>query len=64
MIAVLLAKIIGAFRGCAPDAETGAPCGWLMYAACGAVAGLVVLPSVAIWRMRRAERRERGVRQI
>ena len=64
MIAVLIAKIVGAIRGCVPDAETGAPCGWLMYAAYGAVAGLVLLPAVAIWRMRSGEKRERGVRQL
>lgn len=58
MIAVLVAKIVGAIRGCAPDAETGAPCSWFVYAVYGALTGLVVLPSVAIWRMRRGERNE------
>lgn len=58
MIAVLVAKIVGAIRGCIPDAETGAPCGWFMYAVYGALTGLVVVPSVAIWRMRHGERRE------
>jgi hypothetical protein len=58
MIAVLVAKIVGAIRGCTPDAETGAPCGWFMYAVYGALTGLVVVPSVAIWRMRHGERRE------
>ena len=56
MIAVLVAKIVGAVRGCSPDAETGAPCGWFFYAVCGALTGLVVVPIVAIWRMRRGER--------
>jgi MFS family permease len=59
MIAVLVAKIVGAIRGCAPEPETGAPCGWFVYAVCGALFGLVVLPAVAIWRMRVGERRER-----
>ena len=58
MIAVLVAKIVGAIRGCAPDAETGAPCGWLTYAVFGALTGLVAIPSVAIWRMRHGERSE------
>lgn len=57
MIAVLVAKIVGAIRGCSPDAETGAPCGWFVYAVYGALTGLVVVPSVAIWRMRHGERR-------
>ena len=60
MIAVLVAKIVGAIRGCAPDAETGAPCGWLLYAACGALVGLVALPTVAIWRMRAGAKRVRA----
>ncbi len=58
MIAVLVAKIVGAIRGCAPDAETGAPCGWFVFAMWGALTGLVVLPSVAIWRMRHGVRSE------
>jgi hypothetical protein len=58
MIAVLVAKIVGAIRGCVPDAETGAPCGWFIFAAWGAVSGLIILPSVAIWRMRHGKRRE------
>lgn len=57
MIAVLVAKIVGAIRGCVPDTETGAPCGWPMYWTWGARIGLVVLPTVAIWRMRRGEKR-------
>lgn len=64
MIAVLVAKIVGAIRGCVPDAETGAPCGWLAYAACGAVVGLIVVPTVAIWRMRVGEKRARRLRQL
>ena len=58
MIAVLVAKIVGAIRGCSPDAETGAPCGWFVYAVCGALTGLVAAPSVAIWRMRHGARNE------
>jgi len=58
MIAVLVAKIVGAIRGCSPDAETGAPCGWFVYAVYGALTGLVVVPTVAIWRMRQGGRRE------
>ena len=58
MIAVLVAKIVGAIRGCSPDAETGAPCGWFVYAVFGALTGLVAAPSVAIWRMRHGARSE------
>ena len=58
MIAVFVAKIAGAVRGCVPDAETGAPCDWFVYAVCGALLGLVTIPSLAIWRMRSGEARE------
>jgi hypothetical protein len=58
MIAVLLAKIVGAIRGCAADSETGAPCGWTTYWTFGAWVGLVVVPTLAIWRMRRGEKRD------
>src|SRR5205814_9435931 len=57
MIAVLVAKVVGAVRGCTPDQETGAPCGWTAYWTWGAWIGVIGLPSVALWRMRRGERR-------
>jgi len=57
MIAVLLAKVVGAIRGCVPDQETGAPCGWSTYWTWGARAGLLLLPAAVLWRMRRAEKR-------
>jgi hypothetical protein len=57
MIAVLVAKIVGALRGCTPDQETGAPCAWSTYWTWGARIGLVALPTVVIWRMRRGEKR-------
>src|SRR5262245_30536135 len=53
MIAVLVAKIVGAVRGCKPEAETGAPCDWTTYWAWGARIGLVALPALAIWLLRR-----------
>ena len=53
MIAVLLAKLIGWAHGCASDADTGAPCGWLTYWVRGGVIGLIVVPTVVIWRMRK-----------
>ena len=55
MIAVLVAKMVGAATGCAPDAETGAPCNWLTYWTWGARSGLIlVCRSSCIWRMRKA----------
>lgn len=58
MIAVLVAKVVGAIRGCAPDQETGAPCGWTSYWTWGAWAGVLLLPTLTLWRMRRAEKRQ------
>ncbi|HWJ14360.1 MAG TPA: hypothetical protein VNS10_11505 [Gemmatimonadaceae bacterium] len=60
MIAVLVAKVVGALSRCAPDVETGAPCGWGTYWLRGAVIGLVLLPSVALWRFRRGRQREQN----
>ena len=60
MIAVLIAKVIGAVHSCAPDAETGAPCGWYNYMVVGCCIGAVFLPTAAIWRMRRGRMRERN----
>ena len=53
MIAVLLAKLLGAVRKCAPDAETGAPCEWTSYWTWGARIGLILVPTIVIWRMRK-----------
>jgi hypothetical protein len=64
MVAVLVAKIVGALSRCTPDAETGAPCGWVTYWLIGAFTGLMVLPTVTIWLFsrgrRRAQNSERG----
>ena len=42
MIAVLIAKIVGAAQGCTPAAETGAPCNWFNFAMVGALVGMVL----------------------
>ena len=57
MIAVLIAKIVGAIGKCAPDKETGAPCSWTDYWTWGARIGLVLVPIVSIWLFRRGRRR-------
>jgi hypothetical protein len=51
MIAVLIAKIVGAVSGCAP-AETGAPCDWSTYWTWGARIGVILVPTIVLWRMR------------
>jgi hypothetical protein len=54
MVAVLVAKIVGAIQGCAPG-EHGQPCNWYVYAAAGAVVGGVSLPILALRRLRRRD---------
>jgi hypothetical protein len=54
MIAVLVAKIVGAVQGC-PSGEHGQPCNWYVYAAVGAVAGAVSLPVLALRKLRRGD---------
>src|SRR5438105_5580999 len=61
MIAILLAKFVGAVQRCPAEAETGAPCNWFTFAVFGALAGAVVLPTICIWLMRRGRRRPRNL---
>jgi hypothetical protein len=56
MIAVLIAKLVGALTKCAADAETGAPCSWTTYWFRGALLGMAALPAIALWRFRRGRR--------
>lgn len=64
MIAVLIAKIVGAATKCSANADTGAPCYWDTYWKYGAIIGAVVVPTVAITLLRRSRRKfensERG----
>jgi len=60
MIAILVAKLVGAATGCAVEVETGAPCNWFTYAIRGGVAGMILLPSFVIWRMRKARSAHRN----
>jgi hypothetical protein len=60
MIAVLVAKVVGAVQSCTPDAETGAPCNWFSYAVVGALIGMVLFPTTAMLLMRRGRRKRRN----
>ena len=57
MIGVLIAKLVGFAQRCPSEAETGAPCSWFTFAVFGAIAGAVLLPTIAISSLRRARRR-------
>ncbi len=59
MIAVMVAKVISATQNCTVDSETNAPCNWWLYWTWGARIGVIVVPTIAIWRMRRGRRRRR-----
>jgi hypothetical protein len=62
MIAVLIAKIVGAAQRCTPDADTGAPCNWLTYAFYGMVIGTILVPTISIWFFRRGRVRANNLR--
>ena len=51
MIAVLVAKLIGGFRGCQPPEGLPA-CDWGSYAVVGMLIGVIGLPLVSIMRLR------------
>jgi hypothetical protein len=60
MLGILLAKVIGGISGCPAEAETGAPCNWFTYAMRGGLLGVVILPTLIIWRMRKARTAHRN----
>lgn len=54
MIGVFVAKVVGSFRGCKPEAGLPA-CDWHVYAGIGMLIGLVTLPLLAINRLRKSD---------
>ena len=52
MIAVMLAKIVGWITKCQAG-ERGEPCNWFTFAVFGALTGAILLPTIAIWKLRR-----------
>ena len=62
MLAVLVAKVVGAVTRCAPVTENGAPCNWDMYWTWGARIGVILLPTIVLWRMWRIDSRHRSAR--
>ena len=54
MIAVMVGKIVGSARGCRPPEGLPA-CDWWSYMAVGALIGVVLLPSVVVWRLRQGD---------
>ena len=60
MIAVLIAKVVGGVTGCHAEVETGAPCDWSIYWTWGARIGLILVPTVVLWRMRKVRTASRN----
>jgi hypothetical protein len=54
MVAVAVAKMVGTLRRCTP-AEGWPACDTLQYLVAGAVLGMVLLPSVVVWRLRHGD---------
>ena len=59
MIGVFIAKVVGSFRGCQPEAGLPA-CDWHVYAGIGMLIGVLTLPALALNRLRK---REPGTRE-
>jgi hypothetical protein len=51
MIAVFIGKIVGSARGCEPMEGTPA-CHWHLFALAGMIAGVVLLPTISIIRLK------------
>ncbi|MFN8579807.1 MAG: hypothetical protein U0163_02340 [Gemmatimonadaceae bacterium] len=58
MVGVLVAKFVGTIRKCVPIEGLPA-CDWWWFALAGGVIGMVSLPMLAMWRMRRGGLRSR-----
>ncbi|MEO8194459.1 MAG: hypothetical protein ABI681_11470 [Gemmatimonadales bacterium] len=54
MIGVMVAKMVGSFRGCKPLPELPA-CDWHVYAGIGMLIGVVTLPALALTRVWRGD---------
>jgi len=53
MIGVLVGKLVGIARRCAPD--PGLPvCDWHLFAMAGGVVGMISLPTLVLWRLRQS----------
>ena len=54
MFGVLIAKIVGTVTKCASGLN-GQPCDWHVYAGVGGLIGMISLPTLVLWRLRRTE---------
>ena len=54
MIAVLIAKIVSQALN-EPQCEGLPTCNWLTWAARGGVVGMIILPTISVWRLKRGD---------
>jgi hypothetical protein len=54
MISVLIAKIVSQALS-EPQCEGLPTCNWLTWAARGGVVGMIILPTVSVWRLKRGD---------
>ena len=54
MISVLIAKIVSQALN-EPQCEGLPTCNWLTWAARGGVAGMIILPTISVWRLKRGD---------
>jgi hypothetical protein len=52
MVGVFVGKVVGNVQGCVPPEGLPA-CNWWWYALAGGVVGMVTLPTLVLWRLRR-----------
>lgn len=57
MVAVLIAKLVGTLQRCEPTEGLPA-CNWHIYAGWGALVGVLILPTMALWRVRQSHAAE------
>lgn len=58
ILGTMVAKILGSVRNCDPGEGLPA-CDWHVYAGLGILIGVVVVPSLAFWRLRASARADR-----
>src|SRR5262245_44053299 len=54
MVAVFVGKIVGTAQRCVPPEGIPA-CNWWWYALVGGIVGMVTLPTLVLWRLRRGK---------
>lgn len=59
ILGTMLAKIIGSINDCNPGEGLPA-CDWHVYAGYGVLAGVLLIPSLAFWRLRASARGDRS----